>query len=682
MKKRITALVLMLSLLLTMFPSTAFAAGEEKKVRILFTHDIHSHLEPTVSVTGGMLREHGGAARLATILDEYRASAEGDAVYLDGGDFSQGTLFQAGYETDGLELSMLASLNCLAACPGNHEWDHAGTGFANMLNSVMDTHDTLPMLLCANLNFSGDLNEEQTYVKDTMAAYAEKSGQDHIGYSIVTLPETGLKLGLFGLSGINSIEDSPTSGMVWDNYIESAKTVVAELENKCDLIVCLSHAGTSGDGENGEDIELAKEVPGIDFILSGHSHTTYREPAIVNGTIIGSAGEYLSNVGCLDLVIDASGNVTPENYQLIPVDETVSDEPAMAKVIEEDKASIGAGYLKEYGYDYSFDEKLAHSNFDFISLDEMYATHDEYPMGDLIADSYFYEAEKYGYDDIDVMLVGLGTIRGSFFEGDISVADAFNICSLGAGEDGSAGHPLLSAYITGEELSLLVELDASLGPMVSSIKMSYAGLEYEFNTKRMLLDRVTSLHLLKKDGTTEEIEDDKLYKVCCNMYAANMLGMLNGLTKGILSIVPKYEDGTPIEDFYTCALKNSEGKEIKEWVAFADYLSSFEVGESGLPEIPECYRERQGRKVKIEEGGIQAVKHPGLTTIVVMALIVIVLLVLSLILVKALTKRQRHRQSHAEAPHSHEKKGPEIVPVIREEHHRSSHEEKPHNAED
>lgn len=162
----------------------------------------------------------------------------------------------------------------------------------------------------------------------------------------------------------------------------------------------------------------------------------------------------------------------------------------------------------------------------------------------------------------------------------------------------------------------MCELDASLGPMVSSIKMSYSGLAYTFNEKRAILDRVTDVHLVRPDGSIEQIQDDKLYRVACNMYAANMLGMLNGLTKGILKIEPKYADGTPVEDFYTCSLVDEGGNEVKEWVAFRDYLMSFEPGDDGVPVIPSAYQGTQYRKVKVHIGGLSVLKDAGLSTIV------------------------------------------------------------------
>lgn len=610
-----------------------------KQVKILFTHDIHSYLEPTEGYVDGAVRQHGGAARLATLIKQH---SDDSTIYVDAGDFSQGTLFQAGYETDAYELRILGELGCVATTLGNHEWDHAGNGLATMLRTAKASGSPLPQIVESNLDFTGELTDEQANVQ---AAF------DEYGVLPYTIVEVGdAKVAIFGVSGIESIEDSPTSGMKWLDYIESAKRTVRsiqELESPDpDFIVCLSHSGTEGDGVSGEDIELAKAVPEIDFIVSGHSHSAYPEVVKVGDTYIGSAGEYLSNLGSITLEVTPNGTVICVDYELIPIDESVEADEGIENIIAGYKRTIQQTYLAPYGA--SYDEVIARSNFDFMPLGQMYATHQEYPMGDLIGDSYIYEANEVGIDDIDVALVGLGTIRGSLFEGPITTADAFEICSLGVGADGSAGHPIVSAYITGAELKLLCELDASLGPSVSSIKMSYSGLAYTFNEKRMILDRVTDVHLVRPDGTTEQIQDDELYRVACNMYAANMLGMLNGLTGGLLKIEPKYADGTPVEDFYTCSLMDENGNEVKEWVAFRDYLMSFELGDDGVPVIPSNYVGTQHRKVKASIGGLSVLKNPGATTIA--AILAGVLLIVIIVLIgKLVLRRSRRRAEKAYA---------------------------------
>ena len=603
----------------------AKAKNSKRSVRIEFTSDIHSYVDVTRGNVNGKIRDRGGVARLSTLLKKHQRETKGDTIYLDGGDFSQGTLFQAGYIEEAGELSLLADVGLTAGTIGNHEWDLAGTGFADMLNTAMAKNEKLPPLLCANLDFSGELTEEQAYVQKTLKKYVKKTGQDSLANTIIKT-KSGLKIGLFGIAGKESIEDSPTSGMKWLDQIETATAQVEYLKDKCDMIICISHSGVEST-EEGEDFEIAKACPDIDMIISGHSHTFLYEPVMVGNTLLAASGEYLAYMGYVDATVDKDGNCTFENYNLDPVDASVARDPEIQPQVNAFKQAIDEEYLAPYGLTY--DQVVAHCGYDFTSLQDMYATHDEYPMGDLIADSYLYEAKKNGINDIDVALVGLGTIRGSFSKGDITVANAFEICSLGAGKDNSSGHPILSAYITGAELKLLVELDASLGPLVSSIKMSYAGLEYKFNDKRAILDKVTSVHIVRDDGTREKIYDDKMYKVCCNMYAANMLGMLNGLTRGILKIVPKDKDGTEISDFYDYELVDTQGREIKEWYAFADYLSSFKPNEEGVSEIPAKYQDKQGRKVKYEQTGVAAIKNPGGTTI---ASIVGVLLLLGLLI--------------------------------------------------
>lgn len=604
MKRKIGALLLAFLILLSSLP--VYAANEARTIRVCFTHDMHSHLDQV--------------PKLCTAIQHIASEVGMDNyIYVDAGDFSQGTLFQAGYEVGAYDFGVLSLLNCKAAAIGNHEWDHDGEGFANMLDIASEIYTNLPPLMAANLNFEGQLTEEQAHVKASL----EKLG--NYRYNIIEMPN-GLKLGIFGLSGIESIEDSPTSGMVWDDYIETAKEVVEEIKRQCDAIICLSHSGTNGDGETGEDFELAKAVPDIDLIVSGHSHTSYGHGIKVGKTMIVSSGCYLENLGYVDLTVNAFGDVSFSGYRLMKLDENIPENAFVRSYINGIKNVISNTYLEQYGYKYN--EVLAYSSFDFMPLDEMYATHQEYPLGNLIADSYIYEARKNNINDIDVALVGLGTIRGSITEGNITTADAFDICSLGAGEDGSAGHPLLTAYITGKELKLLTELDASLGPMVSSIKMSYSGLRYSFNTHRMILDKVTDVCLHDEFGFKEEceIDDKKLYKVCCNMYAANMLGMLNGLTKGVLSITPKDADGNPIENFYDCQMFDSEGRPIKEWYAFADYLHNLE-------EIPSEYKEAQGRKAKIEDKNIEGIiANPGLTSWIAFVLIILAIYLVILII--------------------------------------------------
>ncbi len=601
-------------LIFGIFISTA-SAGDAKDLSIMFIHDSHDYLYPTRNIVGGELIEHGGAARLATVIKENK---DKNTIFLDGGDFSMGTLYQAAYSTDAYELRNLGICGCSVTTFGNHEFDFGAAGAAKMLRAAIASGDKLPEIVQSNIVLSGDLTEEQLDFKKACEEYGVKEN--------TVIECGGHKIGIFGLVGISCIACIQTE-FEYVNYIKAAKEQVKKLKNEgCDIIIAISHSGTDGDGKNGEDIDLAKDVPDIDVIISGHTHTVYSKPVIIGDTVIVSCGEYLKNVGKLTISSE-NGKTTVKDYKIIPLNSSVAEDTETKERFEKYKEEINKSYLQPGE---TFDKVIAHSNFDFIGLDEMYNTHQEYPLGDLIADSYIYEAEQNGVNDIDVALVGLGTVRGSFEKGDITVADAFEICSLGVGSDGTAGHPLVSCYLYGWEVKLLTEIDASVGELVSSLKMSYSGLSYKFNTKRLILSKVMNSGIVKGDARPVKIENNKLYKVVGNMYAINMLDMVNQVTKGMISIAPRDENGKKNFDFYSLSLKDRNGNEVKEWIAFKDYLESFEVGESGYPEIPERYSSGQDRKVKVSQNIFEEIRENGFIPTIVSVFKAVTSIILSI----------------------------------------------------
>ncbi|MBR5642046.1 MAG: 5'-nucleotidase C-terminal domain-containing protein [Firmicutes bacterium] len=302
-------------------------------------------------------------------------------------------------------------------------------------------------------------------------------------------------------------------------------------------------------------------------------------------------------------------------------------------------------------FGFPFDAPICFSNFNMISVPQMQRTHQEYNTGNMIADSYVYEAKKLGVTDVDVAVVALGTIRKSVRWGSLTLADAFAVCYADDTEDGRDGYPLICVYLTGTELKYLTELDASLGPRYPELKLSYSGLNMRFNTKRIPLDRVTSVGLSRSGGMVELIENGMLYKVCCNLYAAEQLGRLNALTKGFMTITPRDENGDPLESFEGCELVAEDGTAVKEWMALAEYWMSFRTGESGLPEIPAMYTESQNRKVSYEEGGISRIDNPGRVTLLVLGGgVVLVILVLALIsLIQNSIERRKAKRAKGRA---------------------------------
>jgi len=270
-------------------------------------------------------------------------------------------------------------------------------------------------------------------------------------------------------------------------------------------------------------------------------------------------------------------------------------------------------------------------------------------LGNLISDAFIYavkKAEGSGYDPIAVAIVPSGTIRSSFVKGDITVADTFSVSSLGVGKDGISGYPLISVYLTGKELKTACEVDASIAPIMDDAQLYMSGLNFSFNPNRLIFNKVTQATLQKPDGNVQEIDDQELYRVVVSLYSAQMLSVVGDKSLGLLSIVPKTKDGTPITDFEAQIITDKvsgRNHEIKEWLATAEYLKSFDkVNE--VSQIPQYYNATHGRKIVDDNNNVLAlVSNPNNIALAVFVS-VIFLIVVIVTIIKLVTNRYKRRK--------------------------------------
>ncbi len=640
MKKLAGVLVLLLTaaLLFTGAPY-GIADTDSEALTILFTHDLHDNLLPYTVEENGLAVEQGGYARLLTVINQERAK-DPDLLLVDAGDFSMGTLFQTIFSEDSPGLRMLGQMGYDATTFGNHEFDFRPDGLAGSLMAARKSGDQLPQILAANLQYPVDaegriIGEDVQQLQHAMDEYGVKD------YTI--LHRKGYKIGVFGIIGKNAISNAPMAGVEFADPVETAGQIVNKLEQqeKVDMIVCLSHSGTDQDLDKSEDVILAKKVPEIDVIISGHSHTTLHEAIVVGDTYICSAGHYGKNLGKITLAHESPGIWSQLNYQLLPISKDIVPDEFLGQRLEEFKALVQDRYLKRLNMD--FDDILAYTPFSFTPVSDLEDIHDEQPLANLIADAYIYaveQAEGDDYQPIDVAVVPAGTIRASFVKGHITVADAFNVSSLGIGPDKRSGYPLLSVYLTGKELKTACEVDASVAPLMKPAQLYMSGLTYTFNPHRMIFNKVTEAALLKPDGSRKEIQDDKLYRVAAGLYSAQMLSIVGDKSFGLLSLVPKTKEGLPITDFEAHIIRDADNNEIKEWAALAGYLQSFEAVD-GVPQIPEYYSQKQGRKIVDNDPSLGAIlADPNGIALAVYGLLIVILLLVALA-VRALVKRRQ-----------------------------------------
>ena len=623
---RMTLIALLTVLLCGAAARAAGAPEEGAAATILFTHDMHSRLLPTREADGG---EYGGSARLMTAIQEQRA-LHPDALLVDGGDFSMGTLFQTAYSTAALELRMLGALGYDAVTFGNHEYDYRAAGFAAMLRAAADSGDRLPALVEAN--FLPPAEGEEGDGADARAvreAFAECGVSDY-----VLLERGGVPFVIFGLMGQESADYAPMSGMVFHDPAETARRVVEEATAACaetygrePVVVCLSHSGT--DDGKGEDYELARAVDGIDIIISAHTHTTLTQPIQVGDTLIVSAGDYCRNLGVLEVTVDEQGRVALAGYELMPIDETLAQDRSIARLVEEYQGEVEEDYLSRF--DMTFDQVLLHNNYPFDSVETLSAAQHESTLGNLFADAYLWAAEQAEgeeYVPVSLTVTAVGIIRDTIPVGEVTVSDVFNAMPLGMGADGTPGYPLVSVYLTGADLRRVLEVDASVQPLMHEAQLFCAGVEYRFNPHRMIFNKVMEARLRLPDGTAVPIQDDQLYRVVTGLYCGQMLGEVESRSFGLLSITPRDAQGQPIdmarlEDYI---LHDAQGREVKEWQAIAGYLQSMDG------EMSPDYSQPDGRKqVTPSWNPVDLLVNPNGFTLAAVGLVAAVIVLIALI---------------------------------------------------
>ena len=647
LRKSILSVVLTIAMLMPLAQAvTVKAADDTKQIDVLFTHDTHSHLDSFSTIVNGEQKEVGGFAKIKTLINE-KKKEDPDTLILDGGDFSMGTLIQTVYDTEAAELRMLGYLGYDVTTFGNHEFDYQSQGLANMLKAAKSSGETLPEIVVCNVDWDSmekaGLNDGQKQIQSAFETYGVKD--------YVMVQKGDVKIAVVGVFGKDALECAPTCELSFKDPVEAVKKTVEEIKKneEADMIACVSHGGTWEDESKSEDELLAKAVPDLDLIISGHTHSELQKAIRHGNTYIVSCGEYGRNLGSLSMTQNSDGRWNLSAYELIPVSENVKADKATQERIDALMDTVDTNYLADFGY--TRKEVLAQNDVEFNSLEEMGTEHKELNLGDIMADAYVYAVENSEYydgDPVDVAVVPSGTVRDTYTKGDITVEDVYNSFSLGIGKDGVAGYPLINAYLTGKELKLVTEVDASISDFMTTARLYCSGLNFTYNPHRMILNKVTDCYLTRADGERTEIEDDKLYHVVTDLYTGQMLGSVMKMSYGLLSLEPKDKDGNPIENLEDHAVMEGN-KELKAWDAIARYMQSFDDADGdGIANVSEYYATTHDRKVVDDSKNIlDLVKKPNKFTaiIVCIGLIIIIIIVLVVSLIRKIVRKSRKKKN-------------------------------------
>jgi 5'-nucleotidase len=287
-------------------------------------------------------------------------------------------------------------------------------------------------------------------------------------------------VGVFGLvTHEASTYPAAKEGVTIGGEIETARSVVDEIRSQCDIIVLISHCGQD------VDEKLARDVPGIDVIVGGHSHSRlpsgefiWRSEDLksdeINGTIIVQAHQWGGELGRLDLLFekDSQGAWKVDRYRarLIPVTASIEPDPVVAAIID--------GYWKPIAVRYGEVLGTAEGDFAGIGVDRA-----EY---NFVADAI---RETMG---TEIEMENLGGVRSPLIQGPIMRADMVTLDPF--------KNTIVTFKLRGEELKKILRKHA---PAVSGIRYMMQNGE-----------------LIEATVGGEPIADDRIYTGSSNSYFA------------------------------------------------------------------------------------------------------------------------------------------------------------------
>lgn len=450
-------------------PALAQPASDTVSLVILHTNDTHGHLlpfsYPSVLPEGSELadlpakKDIGGIARRATLVKRIRAdvAARGGHTWLvDLGDFTDGTPFSTEFKGEA-DLAAMNAAGYQLGTLGNHEFNAAPEWLPQLL-----TKAAYPMVL-ANAT-----------VRATGASLLPPYRIERLG--------NGPRIAVFGLV-TKSTQGYPAARnhVAIGDEIEAAKALVPKLRAEADVVILLSHCGTD------LDEKLAAQVPGIDVIIGGHSHTRLPfgqmvwhsddlRADTVDGTIIAQAHQWGGEVGRLDLLFrkgtDGRWHVARNRSRLVPVTAELPADPEVAAIVDTFWKPIAPKYGAVVGT----------AAADFSSRGD-----DDAPYS-LVADAV---RETYG---VEVEFENAGGVRAPLVAGPITVADLVTMDPF--------NNTVILFEATGAQLKQLMARNA---PYVS-------GLRYR------LVDGV----VVEATVDGKPLDDARVYKAATNSYFASV----------------------------------------------------------------------------------------------------------------------------------------------------------------
>lgn len=514
---------------------------------IVHTNDTHGQYKNSANTVG--------FEKVKAIADKENAD-----LILDAGDAFHGLPF-ATIEQGKSTAELLRAVGYDAVCPGNHDFNYGAAALKALGTEepAVKTEDSEGRADKAQKNFKL-LNANVVNASDGQNYF-----QPYMTKTVTRGEEVSVKVGVFGLISpdiYSSTAPENVKDVRFDDAVEAAKKTVSKLKNdeKCDVIIALTHIGMTEKEGMLSSRDIAKAVPEINVIIDGHTHAQYDE--VVGNTLIAQTGAYFSNAGIVKIfyepdsrkIVNTVGRViSPADAEAYEsnweVSKTIEDiearqKPVLNQVVGKTDVLLEGSAIKTYT--------------------------EETNLGRVITSAYL---ETTG---ADIAFENCGGIRASIAAGDITKGSVIGVSPF--------GNYLVTKKITGADLKSILEKSLEMG--ANNLKayqegkhewpangggsyLQIGGMKVAYDPARSLDNRLVSV-----DIGGAPLDLDSTYTVVTNQFVAS-----NASKYPELAVKPELNQYGASEEAVMRYITNHSGKE--EWAALMSEKNLKAVGGSG-----------------------------------------------------------------------------------------------------
>lgn len=462
--KKIAAVALSLGMIASIAsPTEVLAKPKNKNITILHTNDTHGRFVKDSKVIGMDV--------LATIKKQHPNS-----VLVDAGDTIHGLPFVTlNKGQDAVDLMNAVGYDFMT--PGNHDFNYGYERLLELTNNVkLKAGQEKMRVLSSNVLKDGESVFTPSYIK--------KINGVKVGFFGMSSPETAYKTNPNNVKGLEFI-----------NPIESAKQEVKNLEKKgADIIVGISHVGTD-ESSDPKTYDVIKAVDGIDVVVDGHSHTNMPNGEMVNDTLIVSTGDYMSNIGKVELELEK----VKGEYKIVESSATHITKEETLAITPDTEVEAKITQIKE-AQDKILSEKVGETKTLLDGKRENVRSK-ETNLGNLLTDAMINETGA------DVAITNGGGIRASIEAGNITKGQVVEVLPF--------GNFIVTKELTGKEIKEVLEHGVKNFGEVAGSFAHVGGMKFAVDPSKPVGDRVVNITI-----NNEEIDMNKKYTVATNDFLA------------------------------------------------------------------------------------------------------------------------------------------------------------------